>query len=67
MAIGVVMGVTLVTMFAVALETHEGGVRGIRRRRLPADMTTLLDTFAAIMMGLIAVWPSSRRSAWSIC
>ena len=55
MAIGVVMGVTLVTMFAVALETVKAVFAASADGPLPEDMTTLMDTFAAIMMGLVAV------------
>jgi putative ABC transport system permease protein len=55
MAIGVVMGVTLVTMFAVALETQKAVFAASADGPLPADMTTLMDTFAGIMMGLVAV------------
>ena len=50
MAIGVVMGVTLVTMLAVATESA--------KRVLAAgagDIAAPIDTFAAIMMGLVAV------------
>ncbi|WP_019181452.1 ABC transporter permease [Microbacterium yannicii] len=55
MAIGVVMGVTLVTMFAVALETQKAVFAASADGPLPSDMTTLMDTFAGIMMGLVAV------------
>lgn len=55
MAIGVVMGVTLVTMFAVALETVKAVMIASGGGEAPAEMTTLVDTFAAIMMGLVAV------------
>ncbi|MDT0181899.1 FtsX-like permease family protein [Microbacterium sp. ARD31] len=55
MAIGVVMGVTLVTMFAVALETVERVLAVSAGGELPEEMTTIIDTFAAIMMGLVAV------------
>ena len=55
MAIGVVMGVTLVTMFAVALETQKAVFAASADGPLPTDMTTLMDTFAGIMMGLVAV------------
>ena len=55
MAIGVVMGVTLVTMFAVALETVKSVLRAAAGGELPPEMTQLLDTFAAVMMGLVAV------------
>jgi putative ABC transport system permease protein len=55
MAIGVVMGVTLVTMFAVAIESTKAVLSASAGGELPADMVTLLDTFSAIMMGLVAV------------
>ncbi|GAA5202263.1 ABC transporter permease [Microbacterium jejuense] len=55
MAIGVVMGVTLVTMFAVALETVKAVMIASGDGEAPVEMTTLIDTFAAIMMGLVAV------------
>ncbi|HYP73197.1 MAG TPA: FtsX-like permease family protein, partial [Microbacterium sp.] len=55
MAIGVVMGVTLVTMFAVALETVKAVMIASGDGEAPVEMTTLVDTFAAIMMGLVAV------------
>lgn len=55
MAIGVVMGVTLVTMFAVALETVKVVLTTSSGGDAPQELTTLLDTFAGIMMGLVAV------------
>lgn len=55
MAIGVVMGVTLVTMFAVALETVKSVLAASAGGEPPREMTTLIDTFSAIMMGLVAV------------
>lgn len=55
MAIGVVMGVALVTMFAVANESVKIVVAASGGGELPADLGQLLDTFAAIMMGLVAV------------
>jgi putative ABC transport system permease protein len=55
MAIGVVMGVTLVTMFAVAIESVKSVLTAAGGGSLPTEMATLLDTFAAIMMGLVAV------------
>lgn len=55
MAIGVVMGVTLVTMFAVALETVKAVLTTSAGGDAPDELTTLLDTFAGIMMGLVAV------------
>lgn len=55
MAIGVVMGVALVTMFAVANESVKIVVAASGGGALPADLGQLLDTFAAVMMGLVAV------------
>ncbi|MFG6503226.1 FtsX-like permease family protein [Microbacterium sp. P05] len=55
MAIGVVMGVTLVTMFAVALESVKAFVVASADGEPVADITQILDTFSAIMMGLVAV------------
>jgi putative ABC transport system permease protein len=55
MAIGVVMGVTLVTMFAVALESTKAVLTAAAGGDMPPEMATLIDTFSAIMMGLVAV------------
>ena len=55
MAIGVVMGVTLVTMFAVALETVKAVLTAAAGGELPGDLAVVLDGFAAIMMSLVAV------------
>ncbi len=55
MAIGVVMGVTLVTMFAVALESVKAVLTASAGGEPPAEMITIIDTFSAIMMGLVAV------------
>nr|WP_308015762.1 FtsX-like permease family protein [Microbacterium sp. cx-59] len=55
MAIGVVMGVTLVTMFAVAIESTKALLERSADGALPTEMATILDTFSAIMMGLVAV------------
>ncbi len=55
MAIGVVMGVTLVTMFAVALETVKSVIVASSGGEPPVQMVTLVDTFSAIMMGLVGV------------
>lgn len=55
MAIGVVMGVTLVTMFAVAIESVKAVFTATAGGELPAEMATLLDTFSGIMMGLVGV------------
>jgi putative ABC transport system permease protein len=53
MAIGVVMGVTLVTMFAVAIETVKTLLTRTAGGELPAELAALLDTFSAIMMALV--------------
>ena len=55
MAIGVVMGVTLVTMFAVALETVKAVLTASSGGELEPGMATLIDSFSAIMMTLVAV------------
>jgi len=55
MAIGVVVGVTLVTMFAVALETVKAVITASAGGEIQPELSTLIDTFAAIMMGLVAV------------
>lgn len=55
MAIGVVMGVALVTMFAVALESMKTLVVASAGGEPVAEITTLLDTIAAILMALVAV------------
>ncbi len=55
MAIGVVMGVTLVTMFAVAIESVKAVIAASGGGEMPAEMATLLDSFSAIMMGLVGV------------
>ncbi|MFB8145881.1 FtsX-like permease family protein [Microbacterium sp. NPDC056003] len=55
MAIGVVIGVTLVTMFAVALETVKAVVAASGGGEIDRDFEALLDMFAGIMMGLVAV------------
>ncbi|SFR94136.1 putative ABC transport system permease protein [Microbacterium sp. cf046] len=55
MAIGVVMGVTLVTMFAVAIESVKAVMSAAAGGQLPPEIATVLDSFAAIMMGLVAV------------
>ena len=55
MAIGVVMGVTLVVMFAVANESVKGVLAASAGGEPPQQLTQLMDTFAAIMMGLVAV------------
>ncbi|WP_223878363.1 ABC transporter permease [Microbacterium radiodurans] len=55
MAIGVVMGVTLVTMFAVASESVKGVVAASAGGELPPELGQLLDTFAAVMMALVGI------------
>ncbi|GAA1943654.1 hypothetical protein GCM10009776_01760 [Microbacterium deminutum] len=55
MAIGVVMGVTLVTMFAVAIQSTKAVMTAAAGGALPPELGTILDSFAAIMMGLVAV------------
>lgn len=55
MAIGVVMGVTLVVMFAVANESVKAVMTASPGGEPPAEMMRVMDTFAAIMMGLVAV------------
>lgn len=55
MAIGVVIGVTLVTMFAVALETVKSVVTASAGGQVDPEFNTIIDTFAGIMMGLVAV------------
>ncbi len=55
MAIGVVMGVTLVTMFAVAIESVKALLTTAAGGELPRELAAVLDSFAAIMMGLVAV------------
>ena len=54
MAIGVVMGVTLVTMFAVALETAKRMMM-TQQGDVPAEFFAPFDAFASIMMVLVAV------------
>ena len=55
MAIGVVMGVTLVTMFAVAFETVKAVLTTSAGAEPPEQATAIIDTFSAIMMALVAV------------
>lgn len=55
MAIGVVMGVTLVVMFAVAGESVKSVLLASAGGEPPAEIGRIMDTFAAIMMGLVAV------------
>ncbi|GAA5152981.1 hypothetical protein GCM10025768_21970 [Microbacterium pseudoresistens] len=55
MAIGVVMGVALVTMFAVALESVKALLLRQTSEGTPADFFAPMEAFAAIMMVLVAV------------
>ena len=54
MAIGVVMGVALVTMFAVALESAKALMMR-NSGELPPEFFAPLDAFASVMMALVAV------------
>ena len=55
MAIGVVVGVTLVTMFAVAAESAKAVMIANSGGAMDDDFAAVLDLFAGIMMGLVAV------------
>lgn len=55
MAIGVVMGVTLVTMFAVASESAKKVLATSAGGELDAQTEQVMDMFALIMMGLVGV------------
>lgn len=55
MAIGVVMGVTLVTMFAVASQSAREMLVRSGGGEPPEQLLSLMDTFAAIMMSLVGV------------
>lgn len=55
MSIGVVMGVTLVTMFSVATETAKAVFTANAGGELNDDFAMILDTFAQIMVALVAV------------
>lgn len=55
MAIGVVMGVTLVTMFAVALESVKALLAQAAGGAVDAEFEVILDAFAAVMMVLVGV------------
>ncbi|WP_413782923.1 FtsX-like permease family protein [Microbacterium sp. YJN-G] len=55
MAIGVVMGVTLVTMFAVALESTKALLGRQADEATLQESFAVLDAFAAVMMVLVAV------------
>lgn len=55
MAIGVVMGVTLITMFAVAIASTKAVLTAEGGGSMPEELSRVLDTFSAVMMGLVAV------------
>ncbi|WP_300265201.1 ABC transporter permease, partial [Microbacterium sp.] len=55
MAIGVVMGVTLVTMFAVALESVKVLLTKAAGGELDSQFSIIMDSFAAVMMVLVGV------------
>lgn len=55
MAIGVVIGVTLVTMFAVATETAKSVLTASAGGSLPDELSAAIDGFAGVMMALVGV------------
>ncbi|MCK3770036.1 FtsX-like permease family protein [Microbacterium aerolatum] len=55
MAIGVVMGVTLVTMFAVALESVKVLLTKAAGGELDPQFAIIMDSFAAVMMVLVGI------------
>ncbi len=55
MAIGVVMGVALVVMFAVAAESAKALVAASGGGRPDPAFDQMMDTFSTVMMGLVAV------------
>src|SRR5690606_25588694 len=55
MAIGVVMGVALVTMFAVALEPSERMMVHASGGELDPQFSFIRDGFATVMMALVAI------------
>lgn len=55
MAIGVVMGVTLVTMFAVALESVKALLTKAAGGELDPEFAIIMDSFAAVMMVLVGI------------
>lgn len=55
MAIGVVMGVALVTMFAVALESVKAVVIASADGQPAPEIVGIIDMFSAVMMALVAV------------
>ena len=54
-SIGIVIGVTLVTMFAVAIESVKAVLTANAGGTLEPELASIMDTFAAIMMGLVAI------------
>lgn len=54
-SIGIVIGVTLVTMFAVAIESVKAVLTANAGGSLEPELASIMDTFAAIMMGLVAI------------
>ncbi|MFJ6651310.1 FtsX-like permease family protein [Microbacterium sp. NPDC091313] len=54
-SIGVVIGVTLVMMFATALETVKAVAAASAGGEVDPDFVAIIDTFSAIMMALVAV------------
>lgn len=55
MTIGVVMGVTLVTMFSVASESAKAMMVRGADSAIGAQISQVMDSFAAVMMGLVGV------------
>lgn len=55
MAIGVVIGVTLVVMLAVATESVKAVLATAAGGSLPDQLSAAMDAFSAVMMGLVAV------------
>ncbi|HEX5860159.1 MAG TPA: ABC transporter permease [Microbacterium sp.] len=55
MAIGIVIGVTLITMFAVALETTKAVLAASADGPLPPEVAAVFDTFLAVVTALIGV------------
>ncbi|WP_402844731.1 ABC transporter permease [Microbacterium sp. GXS0129] len=55
MTIGVVMGVTLVTMFSVASESAKAIMMRGADSEIGAQISQVMDSFAAVMMGLVGV------------
>lgn len=55
MAIGVVMGVTLVSMFAVASESAKAVLLTSSDHAMDAELAQILDSFSAVMMALVGI------------